>query len=190
MVTFWKNDQQLCWLSGRMTSSFVDCVLWEISRHLLCRYLAERDWSYLHHQRWQRPCTPSTENLGCEQQNKTHLVWLIFEVSIPTCICFPSENFLWHVGTHLMMDLNQKLIKSMPREDTCCSMFTIRQKCLCKKLGVKKWEGICLKGTYFQGFTVSMYQLTNFLWHKLWRFVSRSYITRADIALSAKFESF
>ena len=94
------------------------------------------------------------------------------------------------IATHLMMDLNQKLIKSMPREDTCCSMFTIRQKCLCKKLGVKKWGGICLKRTYFQGFTVSMYQLTNFLWHKLWRFVSRSYITRADIALSAKFESF
>ena len=24
----------------------------------------------------------------------SHLVWLVFEVSIPTCTCFPSENFL------------------------------------------------------------------------------------------------
>ena len=33
---------------------------------------------------------------------------------------------------------------------------------------------------------VSIYQLCNFLWHKLWKGVSKSYITRADIALSAK----
>ena len=24
----------------------------------------------------------------------SHLVWLVFEASIPTCTCFPSENFL------------------------------------------------------------------------------------------------
>ena len=24
----------------------------------------------------------------------SHLVWLVIEASIPTCACFPSENFL------------------------------------------------------------------------------------------------
>ena len=32
-----------------------------------------------------------------------HLVWLVFEASIPTCACFPSENFLCLVQiTHLL----------------------------------------------------------------------------------------
>ena len=81
-----------------------------------------------------------------------------------------------------MMDLNQKVIKAWPEK-------TITTACLqnvSAKLGVKKWEGICSKGAYFQGFTVNMYQLTNFLWHKLWRCVTKSYITWAHIGLSAK----
>ena len=64
------------------------------------------------------------------------------------------------IATHLMMDLNQKLIKSMPREDTCCSMFTIRQKCLCKKLGVKKWGGYLPEKDIFSG-VHSKYVSTN-----------------------------
>ena len=138
---------RLWWLSRRMASSFVDCVLWEISRHMLCWYLIERDWSYLHHQWWQGPCTPSTENLGGEQQTK-------WGYSDFVCTC---------IGTHLL-----------------------QHEMSLQKLGALKLEGIHSKGTYFQGFTVNMYQLTNFLWHKLWRCVTRSYVTWAHIGLSAK----
>ena len=38
-------------------------------------------------------CLTSDDQLWCH----SHLVWLVFEVSIPTCTCFPSENFLWLV---------------------------------------------------------------------------------------------
>jgi len=190
MVTLWKNDQQLCWLSGRMTSSFVDCVLWEISRHLLCRYLAERDWSYLHHQRWQRPCSPSTENLGCEQQNETHLVWLIFEVSIPTWICFPSENFLWHVGTHLM--IAKSSLKACPEKTLTTACLQEGEYVSAKKLGIKTVGGYLLKRSIF--FQEIMYPLCSLMWHKLWRCVTRSYIHTlylADtLAYQLKFESF
>ena len=29
----------------------------------------------------------------CGVHIDSHLVWLVFEASIPTCACFPSENF-------------------------------------------------------------------------------------------------
>ena len=49
---------------------------------------------------------------------------------------------------HLLMKVNQKLTKSMPRsEDIHYGTFT-REKC--KKLRVKQGEGICLKGVYFR----------------------------------------
>ena len=132
MVTFLRNNQQLCSLcTMRNQQALVVSILsWEGLNLLASSVVAGALYS--------------------NHQNPRQ--WAANEaiVVLSVCTC---------IATHLMMDLNQKLIKSMPREDTCCSMFTIRQKCLCKKLGVKKWEGICLKGTYFQGFTVSMYQL-------------------------------
>ena len=35
-------------------------------------------------------CRDGVKVLWCH----SHLVWLVFEASIPTCTCFPSENFL------------------------------------------------------------------------------------------------
>ena len=34
-------------------------------------------------------CRDGVKVLWCH----SHLVWLVFEASIPTCTCFPSENF-------------------------------------------------------------------------------------------------
>ena len=39
-------------------------------------------------------CRDGVKALWCH----SHLVWLVFEASIPTCTCFPSENFLWLVS--------------------------------------------------------------------------------------------
>ena len=51
--------------------------------------------SYLWKQ-WQNGtrCRDGMKVLWCH----SHLVWLVFEASIPTCTCFPSENFLWLVN--------------------------------------------------------------------------------------------
>ena len=38
-------------------------------------------------------CRDGVKVLWCH----SHLVWLVFEASIPKCTCFPSENFLWLV---------------------------------------------------------------------------------------------
>ena len=38
-------------------------------------------------------CRDGVKVLWCH----SHLVWLVFEASIPTCTCFHSENFLWLV---------------------------------------------------------------------------------------------
>ena len=89
---------RLQWLSWRTITIFSDRVLWEISRHMLCRYLAERDWSYLHHQWWQWLCTSSTKTLSSEQWMR--LWWFVY-------MC---------IGTHSMMDLNQKVIKAWPEK--------------------------------------------------------------------------
>ena len=39
-------------------------------------------------------CRDGVKVLWCH----SHLVWLVFEASIPTCTCFPSEDFLWLVS--------------------------------------------------------------------------------------------
>ena len=36
-------------------------------------------------------CRDGVNVLWC----RSHLVWLVFEGSIPTCACFPSENFFF-----------------------------------------------------------------------------------------------
>ena len=43
-------------------------------------------------------CRDGVKVLWCH----SHLVWLVFEASIPTCTCFSSENFLWlvHIFIH------------------------------------------------------------------------------------------
>ena len=46
-------------------------------------------------------CRDDVKVLWCH----SHLVWLVCEASIPTCTCFPSENFLWLVQIHYMCNI-------------------------------------------------------------------------------------
>ena len=36
---------------------------------------------------------------------RSHLVWLVFEGSIPTCTCFHLENFLWLVPAAFFIEV-------------------------------------------------------------------------------------
>ena len=61
---------------------FIQCI-W--NRLSACReFCGVRSW-----QNGTR-CRDGVKVLWCH----SHLVWLVFEASIPTCTCFPSENFL------------------------------------------------------------------------------------------------
>ena len=59
--------------------------------HYPPHYKKQQHKSYLC-KRWQNGtrCRDGVKVLWCH----SHLVWLVFEASIPTCTCFPSENFL------------------------------------------------------------------------------------------------
>ena len=61
------------------------------STTLLCTCTTNKHKAYLC-KWWQNGtrCRDGVKVLWCH----SHLVWLVFEAFIPTCTCFPSENFL------------------------------------------------------------------------------------------------
>ena len=52
-------------------------------------------------------CRDGVKVLWC----RSHLLWLVFDASIPTCTCFPSENVLWLVyGLSILLTYGRVLI--------------------------------------------------------------------------------
>ena len=74
---------------------WIDGRLWSEQRWVPCSFSvyekACREFCGVHS--WQNGtrCRDGVKVLWCH----SHLVWLVFEGSIPTCACFHSENFLW-----------------------------------------------------------------------------------------------
>ena len=58
------------------------------------------------------------------------LVWIVFEASIPTCTCFPSENFSWlcRVGMLLFLDVRAHI--------ACILGFLAKCKLLIRRLAI------------------------------------------------------
>ena len=89
------------------------------------RLSACREFCGLHG--WQNGtrCRDGVKVLWCH----SHLVWLVFEASIPTCTYFPSENFLWLVSVAFFFVMafrngkREERWEGKPREDAWSTFF-------------------------------------------------------------------
>ena len=68
------------------------------------RLSACRKFSWVHSLQNGTRCRDSVNVLWCH----SHLVWLVFEGSIPTCACFPLENFLRLVPAVFAWNVNRE----------------------------------------------------------------------------------
>ena len=85
---------------------WIDGRLWSISNaeylvYLVCINRLNREFFGV--KSWQNGtrCRDGVKVLWCH----SHLVWSVFEVFVPTCTCFPSENFLWLVSVAFLFVL-------------------------------------------------------------------------------------
>ena len=76
----------MLWTDQMSVQSFCLCVNMQFVTTLVCTQLTNTKHSWQNGTR----CRDGVNVLWC----RSHLVWLVFEGSIPTCACFHSENVL------------------------------------------------------------------------------------------------